>query len=153
MLIQLDKVSGSAYLESVVIQEDGVPNGAVVALGALGDYDTVKGGKPVALTDSMVMIVEEFLNRTGIESEGAMTFKTGDVVRGYHLPKDSIITATIDGITDATNVSANMIGKFVVPVIGSYLGKINATATGSLCFQVLAVETLFGQDALVLKVV
>jgi len=154
MLIQLDKVSKNAYLESVVIPEAGVPNGALISVGTTGTaYNTVNGVKIADVTSSIVMLVEEFMNRTGTEDETTMTFKTGDIIRGYHLPKDSTITATIDGITSATNVSADMVGKFVIPVVGSYLGKINATASGSLCFEVRAVETLYGQDALVLKVV
>jgi hypothetical protein len=153
MLIQLDKVSGSAYLENVVIPEAGVPNGALISVGTIGGYDNVNGVKITDITSSIVMLVEEFMNRTGLEDETAMTFKVGDIVRGYHLPKDSIITVTIDGVTNATNVSVDMVGKFVIPVVGSYLGKINATASGSLCFVVVGVETLAGKDALVLRVV
>jgi hypothetical protein len=153
MLIQLDKVSGSAYLENVVIPEAGVPNGALISVGTSGDYGTVNGVKIADVTSSIVMLVEEFMNRTGLENETDMTFTTGQIIRGYHLPKDSIITVTIDGVTNATNVSADMVGKFVIPVIGTYKPIISATASGSLCFQVRAIETLAGKDALVLRVV
>lgn len=153
MLIQLDKVGGDNHLESVVIPEAGVPNGALVQLGDFGDYDTIKGLKITDITEPLVMIVEEFMNRTGIENESEVVFKKDFVARGYHFAKGDIITVTIDGITDATNVLADMKGKFVIPVVGSYLGKISATASGSLCFKVMNVESLDSKDALVLKVI
>jgi hypothetical protein len=153
MLIQLDKVGADNHLENVVIPEAGVPNGALVQLGDFGDYDTINGLKITDITESIVMIVEEFMNRTGIENEKDMVFKQGFIARGYHFAKGDVITVTIDGISGATNVLADMKGKFVIPVIGSYLGKINATASGSLCFKVMAVESLDSKDALVLKVI
>jgi hypothetical protein len=153
MLIQLDKVGGDNHLESVVIPEAGVPNGALVQLGDFGDYDTINGLKITDITADIVMVVEEFMNRTGIENEKDMVFKANDIRRGYHLLSGDIITVTIDGITGATNVLADMKGKFVIPVVGSYLGKINATASGSLCFKVMNVESLDGKDALVLRVI
>lgn len=153
MLIQLDKVGGSNHLESVVIPEVGVPNGAFVQLGDFGDYDTIKGLKVADITEPIVMIVEEFMNRTGIENESEVVFKKDFVARGYHLVKGDIVTVTIDGITGATNVLADMKGKFVVPQVSSYLGKVNATASGSLCFKIMNVESLDSKDALVLKVI
>jgi hypothetical protein len=153
MLIQLDKVGADNHLESVVIPEAGVPNGALVQLGDFGDYDTIKGLKVTDVTEPIVMIVEEFMNRTGVENETDMVFKKDFVARGYHFVKGDIVTVTIDGIEGATNVVADMKGKFVVPQVGKYLGKVNATASGSLCFKVMNVESLFGQDALVIKVV
>ena len=153
MLIQLDKVGGYNHLENVVIPEAGVPNGALVQLGDYGSYDNIKGLKITDVTEPIVMIVEAFMNRTGVENETDMVFKKDFIARGYHLLKGDEITVTIDGVTDATNVLANMKGKFVVPVVGAYLGKISATASGSLCFKVMNVETLDGKDALVLKVI
>ena len=153
MLIQLDKVGGNNHLENVVIPEVGVPNGALVQLGDFGNYDTIKGLKITDVTEPIVMIVEEFMNRTGVENETDMAFKKDFIARGYHFLKGDEITVTIDGITDATNVVANMKGKFDVPVIGTYLEKISATASGSLCFKVMNVESLDNKDALVLKVI
>ena len=152
MLIQLDKVGARNHIENVVIPEAGVPNGALVQVGTVGNYDTVNVLKIADITRPLVMIVEEFMNRTGIESETDMKFAKDFVARGYHLLSGDEITVTIDGVTGATNVPADMIGKFVIPVVGSYAGKINATASGSLCFEVVNVETLYGQDALVLRV-
>lgn len=152
MLIQLDKVGASNHIENVVIPEDGVVNGALVQIGALGSYDSVNGVKIADITKSIVMLVEEFMNKTGTEQEIDMKFKAGDIKRGYHFISNDIITVTIDGVTGATNVSADMVGKFVIPVVGSYIGKVNATTAGSLCFEIVNVEQLDGKDALVLKV-
>ena len=153
MLIQLDKIGGDNHLENVVIPEAGVPNGALIQLGDFGNYDTIKGLKVTDVTEPIVMIVEEFMNRTGVENEADMVFKKDFIARGYHLLSGDVITVTIDGVESATNVLADMKGKFVVPQVGKYLGKINVTAVGSLCFKVMNVETLDNKDALVLKVI
>lgn len=153
MLIQLDKVGGYNHLENVVIPEVGVPNGALVQLGDLGAYDSIQGLKVTDVTEPIVMIVEEFMNRTGVENETDMAFKKDFIARGYHFLKGDEITVTIDGVEGATNVLVDMKGKFVVPQVGKYLGKINATAVGSLCFKVMNVESLDNKDALVLKVI
>jgi hypothetical protein len=152
MLIRLDKVGAFNHIENIVIPEDGVLNGSLLQVGAYGGFDYKNGLKITDITAPIVVVAEEFMNLTGIETEANFAFKSGDKRRGYHLLPNDEITMTIDGITGASNAST-MVGQFVIPVVGSYLGKINATASGSLCFQVLQVTSLDGNDALKLKVV
>jgi len=152
-LIRIDKTGANTHLESIVIMEDGVPNGALVSVGAYSGFDAYLMTKPnVVATEDIVFINEPFINYTGYETETTMTFKANKVVRAYRFIKDDMITISIDGITNATNVSVDMVGKFVVPATTSYLPVISATKVGLLAFKVIAVETLHGQDALVLKV-
>lgn len=151
MLIQLDKVGADTHIKNIVIEKDGVPNGAIVEVGEYGDYDNYNSKEVANVDNELVMLVAPFLDETGMVDEIDFKFKKGKVVRGYCFRKNDVITVTIDGITDATNVKANMVGKFVVPEIGSYFGKIDSAKSGSLAFKVIDVDTLNGKDALVLE--
>ncbi|WP_252251353.1 hypothetical protein [Clostridium sp. VAP52] len=152
MLIRLDKVkNGNVY--NMVIGENGVPNGAVVKKGTYTEFDTYKAGKLADVTkEETLMLVAPFMNVTGFDKEENMTFAKDEVIRGYAFEKGDVVTLTIDGITNATNVAKDMIGKYVQGVDASYKMTIIDTATATLNFEVLAVEQLDGKDALVLEV-
>ncbi|HBJ1650333.1 TPA: hypothetical protein LA460_000237 [Clostridium botulinum] len=152
MLIRLDKIkNGNVY--NMVIAEGGVPNGAVVKKGGYAEFDTYKASKLADVTkEETLMLVAPFMNVTGFDKEENMTFEKGDVIRGYSFQKGDVITLTIDGITNATNVANDMVGKYVQGVNASYKMTIIETATATLNFEVLAVEQLDGKDALVLEV-
>lgn len=153
MKIQLDKIS-NAHVYNMVIPENGVKNGSIVARGDYADYDTYKATKPADVdAEELVMLVAPFMNVTGLEKETDMTFKKDEVIRGYALTKGDIVTVTIDGITSATNVKADMVGKYVEPTDGAYVMTAGLTIkTATLSFYVIAVEQLDGTDALVLEV-
>ena len=70
----------------------------------------------------------------------------------YTFEKGDIVTLTIDGITSATNVKNDMVGKFAIPTVGVKKLAINDSKAGSLVFKVIDVDTLAGKDALVLEV-
>ena len=154
MLIRMDKIKANDHVYNMVVQEDGVVNGSIVTRGDYTDFDTYKAVKPADVTtEELVILIAPFMNVTGFESETGMSFKKGDVVRGYSLAKGDIVTITIDGITNATNVKADMVGKRVEPVNASYVMKAGLTTkTAVLSFYVIAVEQLNGSDALVLEV-
>lgn len=152
MLIQLDKVGADTHIKNIVIVENDVPNGAIVEVGAYGEYDAYTSTQVTDVDNELVMLVAPFLDETGMVEEIDFKFKKNKVVRGYCFRKNDVITLTIDGITNATNVKANMVGKFVVPVVGSYFGKVDSAKSGSLAFKVIDVDTLDGKDALVLEV-
>ena len=152
MLIRLDKLNNQ-HVYNMKVQEDGVVNGAVVKKGDYIEMDTYKGEKnTTASTDELVMLVAPFMDVTGLESETDMEFKKGDVVRGYGFEKNDVITVTIDGITSATNVASDMVGKFVEVQDASYKMAVVSSKSATLSFKVIAVETLDGKDALVLEV-
>lgn len=150
MLIQLDKVKATEHILSVVPQVE-VVNGGLLEVGDYNEYDNVKGITIADITNELVMIVEPFMNKTGLESETDAKFKAnGNPVRGYVFEDGDEITLTIDGITSATGTSAD-IGKFVIPVVGEQKMALNATKSGSLAFKVLRVDSLNGETALKLK--
>lgn len=150
MLIQLDKVKATEHILSVVPQVE-VINGGLLEVGDYNEYDNVKGITIADITNELVMIVEPFMNKTGLESETDAKFKAnGNPVRGYVFEDGDEITLTIDGITSATGTSAD-IGKFVIPVVGEQKMALNATKSGSLAFKVLRVDSLNGETALKLK--
>ena len=92
------------------------------------------------------------MDKSGLEDEATFTLKKGEIGRAYALNKGDIVTIAIDGITGATAVSGDMVGKFAVAEVGSHNLKIDAVKAGSLAFEVKAVEQLNGKDALVLEV-
>lgn len=150
MLIQLDKVKATEHILSVVPQVE-VINGGLLEVGDYNEYDNVKGITIADITNELVMIVEPFMNKTGLENETDAKFKAnGNPVRGYVFEDGDEITVTIDGITSATGTSAD-IGKFVIPVVGEQKMALNATKSGSLAFKVLRVDSLNGETALKLK--
>ena len=150
MLIQLDKVL-NAHVYNLKLKED-APNGAILEKGKYVDYDAYEAGKVADVDGEILMTVNAFLDETGLEDEDTLSFKAGKVVRGYLFSKGDAITVTIDGITGATNVANDMVGKFAVPEIGSHNLKIESTKSGSLAFEVMAVEQFGGKDALYLEV-
>lgn len=150
MLIQLDKVKATEHILSVVPQVE-VINGGLLEVGDYNEYDNVKGITIADITNELVMIVEPFMNKTGLENETDAKFKANsNPVRGYVFEDGDEITLTIDGITSATGTSAD-IGKFVIPVVGEQKMALNATKSGSLAFKVLRVDSLNGETALKLK--
>ena len=150
MLIQLDKVKATEHILSVVPQVE-VINGGILEVGDYNEYDNVKGITIADITNELVMIVEPFMNKTGLENETDAKFKANsNPVRGYVFEDGDEITLTIDGITSATGTTAD-IGKFVIPVVGEQKMALNATKSGSLAFKVLRVDSLNGETALKLK--
>ena len=153
MLIRLDVVRPHERIYNMKVQENGVVNGAIVKKGDYDGYDYFKAEKNTdASAEELVMLVAPFMDYTGLEEETNFTFKKGDVVRGYGFEKNDIITVTIGGITSATNVKSDMVGKFVEVADGSYKMGIQSAKTASLAFKVIDVDTLDGKDALVLEV-
>lgn len=150
MLIQLDKVL-NAHVYNLKLKED-APNGAILEKGKYVDYDVYEAGKVANVDGEILMTVNAFLDETGLEDEDTLSFKAGKVVRGYLFSKGDAITVTIDGITGATNVANDMVGKFAIPEIGSHKLKIESAKSGSLVFEVMAVEQFGGKDALYLEV-
>ena len=152
MLIRLDKLNDQ-HVYNMKVQENGVVNGAVVKKGDYDGYDYFKAEKNTdASAEELVMLVAPFMDVTGLEDETDFAFKKGDVVRGYGFEKNDIITVTIDGITSATNVKTDMVGKFVEVADGSYKMGVIDSKSATLSFKVIDVDTLDGKDALVLEV-
>ena len=76
MLIRLDKVSGAEHIESIVVPENGVKNGSIVAIGEYAGFDNVNVTKPANITtEDLVMIVEEFVDKVGNQEETNMLWK------------------------------------------------------------------------------
>ena len=152
MLIRLDKLNDQ-HVYNMKVQENGVVNGAVVKKGDYDGYDYFKAEKNTdASAEELVMLVAPFMDVTGLEDETDFAFKKGDVVRGYGFEKNDIITVTIDGITSATNVKTDMVGKFVEVATGAYKMAVVGSKSATLSFKVIDVDTLDGKDALVLEV-
>ena len=152
MLIRLDKLNDQ-HVYNMKVQENGVVNGAVVKKGDYDGYDYFKAEKNTdASAEELVMLVAPFMDVTGLEDETDFAFKKGDVVRGYGFEKNDIITVTIDGITSATNVKTDMVGKFVEVADGAYKMAVVGSKSATLSFKVIDVDTLDGKDALVLEV-
>ena len=152
MLIRLDKLNDQ-HVYNMKVQENGVVNGAVVKKGDYDGYDYFKAEKNTdASAEELVMLVAPFMDVTGLEDETDFAFKKGDVVRGYGFEKNDIITVTIDGITSATNVKTDMVGKFVEVADGAYKMAVVDSKSATLSFKVIVVDTLDGKDALVLEV-
>ena len=152
MLIRLDKLNDQ-HVYNMKVQENGVVNGAVVKKGDYDGYDYFKAEKNTdASAEELVMLVAPFMDVTGLEDETDFAFKKGDVVRGYGFEKNDIITVTIDGITSATNVKTDMVGKFVEVADGAYKMAVVDSKSATLSFKVIDVDTLDGKDALVLEV-
>lgn len=149
MLLRLDKVlNGHVY--NVELAEN-TPNGAIIEKGGYLAFDYYEG-KAVANVDAeLLLLATPFMDKTGLEDEATFTLKKGEIGRAYALNKGDMITMTIDGITGATAVSADMVDKFAVPEVGSFNLKIDAVKSGSLAFEVKAVEQINGKDALVLE--
>ena len=151
MLIRLDKLNDQ-HVYNMKVQEDGVVNGAVAKKGDYDGYDYFKAEKNTdPTTEELVMLVSPFMDVTGLEDENDMTFKKDQVIRGYGFEKNDIVTITIDGITSATNVKSDMVGKFVEVANGSYKMGIQSAKSATLALKVIDVDTLDGQDALVLE--
>ena len=149
MLIRLDKVSGAEHIESVVVPENGVKNGSIVAIGEYAGFDNVNVTKPANITtEELVMIVEEFIDKVGNHEETNMTFKKDEIVRAYNFVAHDIITVTDDGITGAT-----VVGEYVIPANGSYDLSASSTKEGTLAFKVIAKEIMDGKASTVLKVI
>ena len=150
MLLRLDKVlNGHVY--NVKLAEN-TPNGAIIEKGGYLAFDYYEG-KTVANVDAeLLLLATPFMDKSGLEDEATFTLKKGEMGRGYALNEGDMITMTIDGITGATAVSADMVGKFAVAEVGSHNLKIDAVKSGSLAFEIKAVEQLNGKDALVLEV-
>lgn len=151
-LIRLDKVGADTHLDFVEIPAGGVPNGAILELGAYKEQDYFEGKLVADIKNELAFCVDPFLNKTGLELEENYVLKEGKKVRGYKFRPGEIITITIDGITGATNIKTNMVGKYAVPEVGKTALKINATKEGYLAFKVIDVDALNGKDALVLRV-
>lgn len=150
MLLRLDKVlNGHVY--NVKLAEN-TPNGAIVEKGGYLAFDYYEGKKVANIDAELLLLATPFMDKSGLEDEATFTLKKGEIGRAYALNKGNTITITIDGITGATAVSADMVGKFAVPEVGSFNLKIDAVKSGSLAFEVIAVEQLNGKDALVLEV-
>ena len=152
-LIRLDKVKNFEHVYNMKVQEDGVVNGAVAKKGDYDGYDYFKAEKNTdPTTEELVMLVSPFMDVTGLEDENDMTFKKDQVIRGYGFEKNDIVTITIDGITSATNVKSDMVGKFVEVATGAYKMAVVGSKSATLSFKVIDVDTLDGKDALVLEV-
>ena len=153
MFIRLDVVRPHERIYNMKVQENGVVNGAVVKKGDYDGYDYFKAEKNTdASAEELVMLVAPFMDVTGLEDENDMTFKKDQVIRGYGFEKNDIVTITIDGITSATNVKSDMVGKFVEVATGAYEMAVVGTKSATLSFKVIDVDTLDGKDALVLEV-
>ena len=147
MLIRLDKVKATEHIYNVKLG-DKTPNGAIVELGGHLDYDAVEGAIPADIDNRLVMVVQEFMDRTGLEVEDEMEFAKDKTVRGYAFEDGGEITITAKDI-DGTAV----VGEYLVPQVGSFKLKASASKAGSLAFEVLAEEIMDEKKALLLRVV
>ena len=152
MLVRLDKVKPSEHIYNIKLGVGDVENGSIIERTAYNAEDNYNGILVANVDNTLVMIVEPFLDTTGLEKEEDLKFKKDQIVRGYEFEKGDIITLTIDGITSATNVKKDMVGKFAIPAIGAKKLAINESKVGSLAFKIIDVDTLAGKDALVLEV-
>ena len=152
MLVRLDKVKPSEHIYSIKLGVGDVENGSIIERTTYNAEDNYNGILVANVDNTLVMIAEPFLDITGFEKEEDLKFKKDQIVRGYEFEKGDIITLTIDGITSATNVKSDMVGKFVEVANGSYKMGIQSAKSATLAFKVIDVDTLDGQDALVLEV-
>lgn len=152
MLVRLDKVKPSEHIYSIKLGVEDVENGSIIERTTYNAEDNYNGILVANVDNTLVMIAEPFLDITGFEKEEDLKFKKDQIVRGYEFEKGDIITLTIDGITSATNVKKDMVGKFAIPAIGAKKLAINESKVGSLAFKIIDVDTLAGKDALVLEV-
>jgi len=147
-LIRLDKIGNQAKLYSVVLGADLV-NGNVVALGSYKEFDKYNCGAIANVTtDKIILLAEQFIDKTGLLDEKDFVLKTGKTVRGYALVKDDFITLTADAITGTP-----VVGKYVVPAVGNILASATTVGTERLAFYVEEATTLNGQIAYGLRVI
>lgn len=150
MLIRLDKVEASEHIYNVVLKKN-VPNGAFVELGKKVDYDAYEGKDIADVDGRVVMIVEPFIDMTGLEVEDEMVVKKdGRPARGYIFKENDEITITLNGVEGNTAT----VGQYLVPQVGKTALVASQTKAGSLCFEVVSDdEELLGKKAVLLRVV
>jgi hypothetical protein len=133
--VRLDKVKGSAHLESFVANTD-LTNGGFIALGELQADGEARLGTPSGdVSKELVFHASVPLTYEERTNELDFVLKAGKVGRGYVIEAGDIVSVSLDGIVSGTPAK----GAKVAPHADGF--SIPATApTEGLRGEIIAIE-------------
>lgn len=137
MFVRLDKVKGSAHLESIVANTD-LENGVFVELGALQADGEARLATPSGdQAKELVFHVSVPLTYEDRTNELDFVLKAGKIGRAYVLEHGDIISVPVTGVTGGT-VS---VGAFVNPASTGFNVVDGAETKGALHGEIIAIES------------